>query len=66
MRHYDRAMESPSCGKPEPDQLVSARPLSEPTWIGCTPQFLDGAIATALQTGCEVVTIQEGLRRIES
>ncbi len=38
----------------------------DPTWIGCTPQLLDGAIATALRSGCEVVTIHEGLRRIGS
>lgn len=35
-----------------------------PTWIGCTPQFLDAAIATAQQRDCEVVTVREGLRRI--
>ena len=35
-----------------------------PTWIGCTPQLLDSTIATALQRGCEVVTVREGLRKI--
>lgn len=38
----------------------------EPTWIGCTPQFLDAAIATALGLGCEVVTVREALRSIGS
>jgi peptidoglycan/xylan/chitin deacetylase (PgdA/CDA1 family) len=35
-----------------------------PTWIGCTPAFLDGVIAEALGRGCEIVTIRDGLRRI--
>ena len=35
-----------------------------PTWIGCTPQFLDAAIAYARGRGCEIVTVREGLRRI--
>jgi peptidoglycan/xylan/chitin deacetylase (PgdA/CDA1 family) len=38
----------------------------EPTWIGCTPQLLDSSITAALQRGCEVVTVREGLRRIEA
>jgi peptidoglycan/xylan/chitin deacetylase (PgdA/CDA1 family) len=37
-----------------------------PTWIGCTPQLLDTAVATALKRGCDVVTVREGLRRIGS
>jgi peptidoglycan/xylan/chitin deacetylase (PgdA/CDA1 family) len=37
-----------------------------PTWIGCTPTFLDRVIAEALQRGCEIVTIRDGLRRIGS
>lgn len=36
----------------------------KPTWIGCTPQLLDAAIAAARSRGCDVVTIREGLRRI--
>jgi len=35
-----------------------------PTRIGCTPTFLDGVIVQALQRGCEIVTIREGLRAI--
>jgi peptidoglycan/xylan/chitin deacetylase (PgdA/CDA1 family) len=38
----------------------------EPTWIGCTPRFLDAAIKAALARGCEVVTVREALRRIGS
>jgi len=37
-----------------------------PTWIGCTPEFLDAAIATALGRGCQVVTVREALRAIGS
>jgi peptidoglycan/xylan/chitin deacetylase (PgdA/CDA1 family) len=37
-----------------------------PTWIGCTPQFLDAAVATALRHGCDVVTVREGLIRVGS
>ena len=36
----------------------------DPTWIGCTPQFLDAAIKAALGRGCEVVTVRDALRRI--
>lgn len=36
-----------------------------PTWIGCTPRLLDHAVAAALERGCDVVTVREGLRRIE-
>jgi peptidoglycan/xylan/chitin deacetylase (PgdA/CDA1 family) len=36
----------------------------KPTWIGCTPQFLDATIATALGRGCQVVTVREALRLI--
>lgn len=36
----------------------------EPTWIGCTPDLLDAAVATALERGCEVVTVREALRRV--
>jgi len=36
----------------------------DPTWIGCTPQFLDAAIKAALGRGCEVVTVREALRRV--
>ena len=35
-----------------------------PTWIGCTPQLLDHAVTTALQRGCEIMTVREGLRGI--
>jgi peptidoglycan/xylan/chitin deacetylase (PgdA/CDA1 family) len=34
----------------------------QPTWIGCTPQFLDAALATALGRGCQVVAVREALR----
>lgn len=35
-----------------------------PTAIGCTPQFLDAAVTYALERGCAVVTVREGLERI--
>lgn len=37
-----------------------------PTWIGCTPRLLDAVVAAALERGCDVVTVREGLRRIGS
>jgi peptidoglycan/xylan/chitin deacetylase (PgdA/CDA1 family) len=37
-----------------------------PTWIGCTPEFLDAAVGTALARGCEVVTVREALQRIRA
>jgi peptidoglycan/xylan/chitin deacetylase (PgdA/CDA1 family) len=36
----------------------------EPTWIGCTPQFLAAAIEAARERGCEIVTVRDALRRI--
>jgi peptidoglycan/xylan/chitin deacetylase (PgdA/CDA1 family) len=36
----------------------------DPTWIGCTPQFLDDAIKAARERGCDIVTVRDGLRRI--
>lgn len=36
----------------------------EPTWIGCTPQFLAAAIDAARERGCEIVTMRDALRRI--
>ena len=36
----------------------------DPTWIGCTPQFLDAAVKAALGRGCEIVTVRDALRRI--
>lgn len=39
---------------------------AKPTWIGCTPQFLDAAIVAAIGRSCEIVTVREALRLIGS
>ena len=36
----------------------------DPTWIGCTPQFLGAAIEAARERGCEIATVRDALRRI--
>lgn len=36
----------------------------DPSWIGCTPELLGSAVRAALDHGCEVVTVHDGLERI--
>jgi len=36
----------------------------KPTWIGCTPQLLDSAIASAQTRGCDIVPVRDALRLI--